>query len=229
MFPRLLAVALLVPTLTLAQEAPPQAAPAGAMPVYPATPVDPAPAPSPGPSVVHSSRRDTWYIGFGLGTGSGNTTWQSGESRSFSDLNGNRDTTNVMLNFKVGATLSPSLLLGFDWTTVRATASDELATTYSQIANYDAMLTWFPWETGLLLRGGLGLSSLTIKASSFGASGSQTYTGANLLVGAGYAFWLGDHFNLTLGLDVSAQGYGDSAGSPKSSSLWALWVGADWY
>jgi hypothetical protein len=179
--------------------------------------------------VIRRSPRDSWYIGFGLGTGTGNVTLQDGTERSFSDLNLNRDTTNVMLNFKVGATLTPTLLLGFDWTTVRATASDELATTYTQIANYDAMLTWFPWETGLLLRGGLGLSALTVKASTSGASGSSTYTGANLLVGVGYAFWLGEHFNLTLGLDVSGQGYGDSAGSPKSSALGALWVGADWY
>jgi hypothetical protein len=229
MLTRLLAVALLAPTLTLAQEAPPQAVPAAAMPVYPATPVDPAPAPPPGPAVMRASRRDSWYIGFGLGTGSGSVTLQDGSQASFSDLNLNRDTTNVMLNFKVGATLTPTLLLGFDWTTVRATASDELATTYTQIANYDAMLTWFPWETGFLLRGGVGLSALTIKASTSFASGSSTYTGANLLVGAGYAFWLGDHFNLTLGLDISAQGYGDSAGGPKSSALGALWVGADWY
>jgi hypothetical protein len=199
------------------------------MPVYPVTPVDPPAAPSPGPSVIRRSPRDAWYIGFGLGTGSGNVRLQDGSERTFSDLNGNRDTANVMLNFKVGATLAPTLLLGFDWTVVRATASDELADTFAQISNYDAMLTWFPWETGFLLRGGVGLSSLTVKASTGTASGSTTYTGANLLVGAGYAFWLGDHFNLTLGLDASAQGYGDSAGSPKSSSLWALWVGADWY
>jgi hypothetical protein len=229
MLTRLLAVALLAPTLALAQDVPPQAAPPGAMPVYPATPVEPPAAPRQGPAVLHRSPRDSWYIGFGLGTGSGNTTWQSGDSLSFSDLNGNRDTTNVLLNFKVGATLSPTLLLGFDWTVVRASASDEFADSYAQIANYDAMLTWFPWETGFLLRGGAGLSALTLKVSTAGASGTDTYTGANVLVGAGYAFWLGDRFNLTLGLDVSAQGYGDGAGSPKSSALWALWAGADWY
>jgi len=229
MLTRLLAVTLLAPTLALAQDAPPQAAPPGAMPVYPATPVGPPAAPSQGPAVIRSSPRDSWYIGFGLGTGSGLVTLQDGSERTFSDLNLNRDTTNVLLNFKVGATLTPTLLLGFDWTTVRATASDELATTYAQIANYDAMLTWFPWETGLLLRGGLGLSSLTVKGTSGTASGSTTYTGANLLVGAGYAFWLGKHFNLTVNLDVSAQGYGDSGNGPKSSSLWALWAGFDWY
>ena len=227
MLTRLFAIALLAPTLTLAQEPPPQPAPPGAVPVYPATPVNPPPPPP--PAYRASGRRDTWYIGFGLGTGNGNVALQDGSELSFSDLNLNRDTTNVALNFKVGATLTPTLLLGFDWTVVHAGASDDFATTSVQVANYDAMLTWFPWETGFLLRGGVGLSSLTLKAASGSLGGTSTYTGGNVDVGAGYAFWLGDHFNLTLNLDLSAQGYGSGTNGPKSSTLWNLWVGFDWY
>jgi hypothetical protein len=221
MLKRLMAVALLTPMLTLAQEQPaPQAAPPGAVPAYPANPVSPPP---PAPARAHT--RDSWYIGFGFGTGGGSVKGQ-GDTLSFSDMNLGRDPTNLMLNFKVGATLSPTLLLGFDLSALRSQASDSLATTAVQVTNYDAMLTWFPWETGLNLRGGVGLSVLTWDLDVLGSS---SWTGGNLDVGVGYAFWLGKSFNLTLNLDLSAQGYGSSNDAPESSTTWMLWAGFDWY
>ena len=75
MLTRLLAVALLAPTLTLAQDPlAPQTVPPAA-PTYPANPVSPPP---PAPTPYQSHSRDTWYIGFGLGTGSGNVKGQGG-------------------------------------------------------------------------------------------------------------------------------------------------------
>jgi hypothetical protein len=70
---------------------------------------------------------------------------------------------------------------------------------------------------------------MTLSAVAFGAAGATTYTGGNLSIGTGYAFWLGQSFNLTLNLDLSAQGYGGSGSGPKSSSMWQLGVGFDWY
>jgi hypothetical protein len=226
---RLLALALLAPALSLAQETPAQPAPPGAVPVYPAQPVPPPPsAPSPEPYRAHT--RSSWYIGFGLGTGNGNLKTQGGNSFSFTDVAQGGSTTNVALNFKVGGTLSQTLLLGFDLSAVSSRGTDDFgSSTTVTVTNYDAMLTWFPWETGFFLRGGAGLSAMTLSASAFGTTGSSTYTGGNVALGTGYAFWLGQNFNLTLNLDVSAQGYGNGNSGPKSSSAWALGVGFDWY
>lgn len=174
--------------------------------------------------------RDGWYIGFGLGTGAGTLTTQGGTTFSFRDVASGSDTTTVALNFKVGGTLSRSLLLGFDLSTVQTQGEDLLGNTARLgVTNYDAMLTWFPWETGFLLRGGAGLSTMTLSASAYGLSGSTTYTGANLAAGAGYAFWLGQRFNLVLNLDFSGAGYGSGTTGPKRSGMWAASLGFDWY
>lgn len=188
----LLFAALLVPTLTLAQE---------------------------------PHQRDPWYIGFGLGTGSGNVSGQ-GDTLSFKDMNAGRDPTNVALNFKAGVTLTPKLLLGLDITAVRSAAAQDGIDTAIQITNYDAMVTWFPMETGLFVRGGAGLSAMVWELDTLGSSSIR---GGNVLVGAGYAFWLGQKFNLTANLDYSVQAYGSSNDKPERSSMWALWVGFDWY
>jgi hypothetical protein len=233
---RLLVAALLVPTLSLAQEAAPPAPPAlqppppayqaapvnQPGPVYPAQPVYPAPPP---PATPRLHLRDSWYIGFGLGTGGGDVSGQS-QTLTFKDMNAGRSPTNALLNFKVGATLTPKLLLGFDVTAIRSAATDNGYTTAVQVTNYDVMLTWFPYETGLFLRGGVGLSALSWELDTLGTS---TYRGANLLVGVGYAFWIGQHFNLTANLDYSGQSYGSSTDAPERSKFWALWLGFDWY
>jgi hypothetical protein len=195
-----LAAALLAPMLTLAQEAPPAA-------YYP------------------GQQRDTWYIGFGLGTGDGSLT-RASTSYTFKEANFDRSPSNLFLNFKVGATMSPRLLLGLDITALRSTADQGGFTSAVQVTNTDAVVTFFPMERGLYLRGGVGLSSMVVSADGFSDS---TARGANILLGAGYAFWLGQKFNLTVGLDFSAQNYGSSNDQIEDSKMWALWVGADWY
>lgn len=178
-------------------------------------------------ALAQEHQRDSWYIGFGLGTGSGRVTAE-GETRTFADLNIGTP-VNVALNFKVGATIAPTMLVGFDVTAVRAQSEESGISTGVQVTNYDAVLTYFPWREGFFLRGGAGLSVLTLDVDFGGSSGVSTDTGVNLLGGVGYAFWLGQKFNLTANLDVSLQKYGGGAGEPDSSGLWALWLGFDWY
>jgi hypothetical protein len=237
---KLLLAVLLVPTLSLAQEgAPPppppptyppaptyQPAPAyQPAPVYPAQPVQPV-QPYVAPRL---HQRDSWYIGFGLGVGGGNLS-QGGTNYSFKDYQGNGSTTDVSLNFKVGATLSPRLLLGFDGSAVRSATDANGITTGVQISNYDAVVTFFPYEQGLFLRGGVGLSALSEDVAIAGyGSGTRSTKGVNVLAGVGYAWWIGQKFNLTANLDYSAQSYGSSSDKPERSSYWALWLGFDWY
>jgi hypothetical protein len=239
---RLLAALLLsLPLAAAAQVAPPPEVPPSAPAAQaapPAQPSPPAPAapaaqpaqPSPPPAYppVYAPpppRRDPWYIGFGIGSGGGEFATPSGTFK-LSDVA--PSPTTVFLNFKVGVTLTPSLLLGFDGTAIRSQGDvPTIIGTVShaiQISNYDAMLTWFPMERGFFLRGGLGLTRLTEELSNATAS----VNGANIDVGAGYAFWMGRTFNLTLNLDFSAQRYNSNDG-PSSSNFTAIWLGFDWY
>ena len=211
---RLVAPLVVCPLAVAAQEgpAPPQPSPSsGAAPVY-----------------ARTQQRDGWYIGFGVGLGDGGVSVQ-GESLSFKELNFDRDPTRIGLNFKLGWTVTPRLLLGLDITAARAQASGDGVTTAAQITNYDAVATFFPWERGLFVRGGLGLSALSLEVDGGSLEGSDTYGGTNILGGIGYAFWLGQQFNLTLNLDASKQFYGSSATEPEGSSFWMLYAGFDWY
>jgi len=258
----LAALLVALPLAAAAQSAPPPEAPpaapaeVSAPPAQPAQPSQPPPYPPPYPPPPPPAyapaqpsppppyppvyapappRRDTWYIGFGLGGGSGRVKDDTG---TYKLSDGMSDPVTVFLNFKVGATLTPRLLLGLDISALRTagTVPTGLGSTLDaaiQITNYDAMLTWFPMERGLFLRGGLGISRITAELGSGGFSGSSgvgsaSYSGVNATVGGGYAFWLGRTFNLTLNLDFSAQSYGSGSG-PSSSSYTALWVGFDWY
>lgn len=205
------------PAAVTAQPAPP--APA-------AQPAPPAPAPVPVAATSPGPKRDSWYIGFGLGSGGGKAKDETG---SYSLSEGLSDAVSVSINFKVGFTLTPSLLLGLDINGFQTsgTATGTAVDVAYQVSTYNAMVTWFPMERGLFLRGGLGLSSLSLDVTGFG---SDSVSGWNLDVGAGYAFWLGKSFNLTLNLDYAAQGYhSEKAGAPTSSNYWALWLGFDWY
>ncbi|MBL0278283.1 MAG: outer membrane beta-barrel protein [Anaeromyxobacter sp.] len=232
----LVAAALLVPALALAQEPPPpqnpvypavpvtSEAPPPQNPVYQAVPVQPAPPPALA-MAPRRHQRSPWYIGFHLGTGDGHVSGQ-GDSFTLTEMNFDRDTTKLALGFKVGATLTPRLLLGLDVNVMSAQSSEGGANTMAQINNYDLMLTWFPQGEGFLVRGGVGVSALVWDLD---ALGRETYNGVNMLVGVGYAFWLGQGWNLTVNLDYSGQSYGSSDTQPETSSFWALYLGCDWY
>jgi hypothetical protein len=245
-----LAAALLVPALALAQEAvpppppppdaPPPPPPGQTYPVYPVNPPPPAghpvypvhpvesPPPPAYPRYARSPyQRDSWYIGFGVGSGDGRISGQ-GSTSSLEEIQANGSATALTLNFKLGATVTPHLLVGLDVSAIRSAVNDSGGlSTAVQITNYDAMATWFPAGHGFFLRGGAGITVLTLE--NVFVPGTQRIDGTNLTVGAGYAWWLGRSFNLTANLDFSGQSYGSSNTRPESSSFWNLWVGFDWY
>ncbi len=235
---KIAALLVAVPLAAAAQESPPQYPPQAPPPQYaPPQQQPPAypppsyqPQPPPPQPYVRPQTRDSWYIGFGLGYADGSVKVPGETSMSFADYVG-PSPTNVFLNFKVGATLSPKLLLGFDVTAARSQWEDSGSTASLQINNYNGVVTFFPVEKGFFLRGGAGLSifNYNVDTPLFGASNSVS--GVNLLGGLGYAFWLGQKFNLTLNLDVSGQSYGSSSDPllPESSSFYSLYVGFDWY
>lgn len=209
---------------------------------YPVPRVKPAytpPVPPPkatreeAPSTVYRinvyNERGPWYIGFGFGGGNGTYTENgaTGKLRSW-DNKPNRDFPIRYFTFKVGATLTPKLLMGLNVSALRAHSDTACYSTALVISNYNLVTTWFPWREGFFLRSGGGLSLVTHK-DQYPGTKTQNHFGGNILTGVGYAFWLGRSFNLTVGADYSAQRYSGGAGKPNASQIVAGSVGFDWY
>lgn len=173
-------------------------------------------------------QRRSWYIGFGIGSGTG---WFNfpGESVSFNEMFEGFDTVTLTMNFKVGGTVLPYLLVGFDWTAIRRAGSAEGISVAAQINNYNAVVTYFPFKEGFFVRGGGGFAGAIQDVSVSGVSGSATVGGVDILVGTGYAFWLGKSFNLTLNFDFSNQFYSGKKGDPDGSGFVNFYLGFDWY
>ena len=246
---KLAALLAAIPFAAWSQEAPPAEPAPQPQPQYAPPPQQYAPPPQqyappsqqpppgyqPAAPYRRPKQRGSWYIGFGLGAAGGSIKDDSG-TYSFKEYLGDSPTS-ISLNFKIGATLSPRLLLGFDITAASSSVKRyDLVygpdTTFTaQINNYDAVVTYFPMERGLFVRGGVGFSAFVYQVRNSSGDASDSYSGVNALAGVGYAFWLLKSFNLTVGIDVSAQSYGSSsdAYAPKSSNFWSLGLGFDWY
>lgn len=212
-FAKLFALALTLcalPTLALAQptdiphEQPAQPAPPPDMqPTQPPPDMQPPPAAQPQPAphpryqpvrpgyqpnTTYSRYRSSWYIGFGIGGGSG---WVSlGDDHS--DSQGG-----VAINFKVGAVVTPQLLIGFEGSAWRYQDSEDVAI---QFNHYDAVATFFPFhDGGFFVKGGAGLGVILLDYGAWGSDTSEA--GFDLKLGLGYEFQLGRTFNL--GADLS--------------------------
>lgn len=194
---------------------PPQYAPPA--PQYPPPPTSPPPAYQP-----PRKQRGTWYIGFGIGGGEGSVDTTDQGTLDFKDLVGpGRDT--VALNFRVGATLSPNVLLGLDMGVVSAVSDSGGADRSADLSYFDAGVMFFPMERGLYFRGGIGFSEFAQELPE----GDFSANGYNVLGGVGYAFWLGRTFNLTLNLDAQRHFFDEA--NVEGGVAWSAWVGFDWY
>ncbi len=171
---------------------------------------------------VGPSRGKT-YFGFGLGAGLGAFT-VNGDSRSFSDPLAGYSTVPLALQFEAGATLSPEFLLGGDLRLVRAQSTSKDIAAGAHMIDLTCMATWYPLQRGFFVRGGAGLTALGIKAAS-----SDLVVGGGAVLGLGWAFWLGQQFNLTLNLDGSLAFFPSKVDRPSSSRFLDLYVGFGWY
>ena len=218
--PVALAQDVLAPPADAAAAMPPpaSAAPsAGSAAAVPSRPLATAP---------DAHQRGGWYIGFGLGGGGGSARIGN-ESYSFRDLLGRSGST-AAINLRVGATVTPKLLVGFD-----GGAVGDIATGPSesfQLNYYDVGAMFFPWGHGAFARAAVGRSVFSINTDGPVLYGKGTYGGWNAIGGIGYAFWLGKAFNLTLNLDYQAHFFSDTGAIDVSrGNAWSAWLGFDWY
>ena len=181
--------------------------------------------------LAETHQRDSWYIGFGLGGAFGASYEINGQENTLGDwldFWGFDKGPKISFNFKVGKTLSPKNLIGFDITAAGQSGSIAGGDGHIQINNFFLMLTHFPKEEGFFIRAGGGLSNLTFELDWGFGSVSDTVNGFGLLGGIGYAFWLGKSFNLTLNIDHSRQFY-EGGNDPENSQFTIFYLGFDWY
>jgi hypothetical protein len=165
-------------------------------------------------------------IGAGLGGVSGAKYKVNGQTISFKDrFQGSTDATSTVA-VKVatfGIALKPGLYAGLDLTGVAKAGNVPVTPTsnektYLQITDYFAALTWFPWESGLFLKAGTGISTFALAIEN----GNNTHaSGLGFLVGAGYALQLTGNHHLTLTVEQTWQSYGGSSSTKPDSSQFA--------
>jgi hypothetical protein len=167
-------------------------------------------------------------IGAGIGGASGAKFKVGGQTVSFKDrFQGSTDDTSTVA-VKVatfGIALKPGLYGGVDLTGIaksgnvpRAGAPLTLDKTYVQITDYFGALTWFPWEWGLFLKAGAGISSFALAVEN----GTTTHTsGLGFLLGAGFALQLTGAHHVTVTAEQAWQNYGGGSSTKPSSSQFA--------
>jgi hypothetical protein len=173
--------------------------------------------------------RGPWYIGFGLGTGVGSYRIQ-GERVNFRHAHG-FDSSPLQLAYQLelGATLTRNVLLGGEVSGLTSSTSDSFADSTLSLTQVLAVVTVFPRERGVFFRGGAGFATLRKEFDDGFTFARASANGVSVLGGAGYAWWLGRHFNLTLHADVSGQKYGSGSTEPTSSAAVNAYLGFRWY
>lgn len=190
----------------------------------------PAALPAPAPE------RSPWYASFAIGGGDGNLRLAApaglgARTISFHDFFGKGAAT-FAFDVEIGATVTPRLLLGGQLTMFGAGATWKRPlgeeTRSLGISNLNAVATFFPFQRGLFLKTGLGFSSIGTEHKVPRAE-KETHkaNGGNVALGAGYALWLGQRFNMSLNLDWSAQSY--RGNEFERSSFWRAGLGFAWY
>lgn len=122
-----------------------------------------------------------WYIGFGVGTGSG---------RVANDGDTATESGGTLASFKIGAVLNDNFLLGAELAGWRKEEGD----TAVQFSHMDAVATWFPSATlGGYLKAGAGFGVPSVEVDGETENGD---TGFDLRFGLGWEFRLGQSFHL---------------------------------
>ena len=165
-------------------------------------------------------------IGAGLGGASNAKFKTNGQTVTFNDVfqGSTDDTSTVAVKIATfGIALRPGLYGGLDLTGIGKSGNVPVGPntqqkTFLQITNYFGALTWFPWESGLFLKAGTGLSTFALAVQN----GTTTHaSGLGFLVGAGYALQLTGNHHVTLTVEQTWQSYGGSSSTKPDSSQFA--------
>lgn len=170
-------------------------------------------AAGPASAAKYPPDRHGFMIGFGVGGGSAGI--KDGDQREGS----------VTGNFRIGYALRPDLVLHYEgaaWTKTFDETAGDVTWTFSTSA---AALTYYPPETGLFLRGGIGLGTANVELKANGVKISDSETGFGLLVAAGWEFRLTQKFALAPQVEFAYQ----KLDTLDSSNFFDGGLGFNWY
>ncbi len=180
-------------------------------------------------------KRDTWYIGFGIGSGVGGYEVNGQEFDLDQVGQPVLDPSIFTFNFKAGATLSENLLVGADISGIRSQADGVERITGTPVSlgveliSLNVTATWFPQREGFFLRGGVGASTISANIDVGNNRYKDSSDGLGILLGTGFAFWLGDAFNLSINADAHFHNYSGDTLQPNSGDFLNIYLGCDWF
>ena len=198
-----------------------------------------AAAEQPVEEIAKPNDRGSWYIGFGIGSGIGKFT-EGKQTYTYAEyMEARRPSPDgsalISIDFQVGGTVTPQLLVGGEIAGMSRQADEggtQASLRHTQIL---ATATYFPLPDGkgLMVKGGLGLASMSYQDDEHGdlERVESEMSGYGAVAGIGYAFWLGDSFNLTLNNDFHyAMFLGDEdKNEPVSGWFDSIYLGFMWY
>jgi hypothetical protein len=185
-------------------------------PPPPPPPVRIAPYPRPPPPPVYVAPApplSPFYFNLGIGGGvqGGWDAW------------GAWSTGGLAYSVEAGGRLAPQLLVGFDLVGLSTFGNAWTGTPSTTLLDYDLVLTVFPFVRGFFLRGGGGLSTLTVTPPY---APGVTSVGSNVLLGAGWAFPVALPLHLTIGADWTWNFFSVDVGT---SYTWSMRAGIGFY
>lgn len=157
--------------------------------------------------------REGFWIGFGLGYGSLGCDDDEECDERASGTSG---------YLRMGGTLSQRLLIGGE---VNAWTKSEDGASLT-VSNFGPVLLFYPNPAGgLFLKGGLGLSTISIELGNF----EVEENGIGLTIGVGYDARVGRNFSLTPFFDIVTASYDGNATEPGGTlNRFAFGLGFTW-
>ena len=165
----------------------------------------------------------SWYIGFGFGYPGYVDRVKNNVRMKYDDV------THYTAMFRVGARINPQLLIGMESIGYNLHLYDEKTFSFTgdrvRFENYFATATFFPYEDGIFVKAGGGVSRMNIIRQR----GEEDYFGAGFVVGGGYAIKSGKYFHVTVNADFSRQYFLATAGKLSESNLAHVYLGFEWF
>jgi len=174
-----------------------------------------------GTSYAEENKKGPLY--FGLGFGDATLKFEGGSLSSYIEdssdgefQSGEDEDEYSVFHIGIGGVVNQKLHLGVDISSVKQKSTIRYYSLLGnllsgsaevQLTNYFAALSYFPFERGLFVKMGGGISKLDQKVSAFFSEDTDSYSGLGYMFGLGYDLRLLGRLHLGLHADYSKQNY----------------------
>lgn len=156
--------------------------------------------------------RNGFMIGFGLGGGG-------------AALKGGDREASVTGNFRIGYAMRPDLVLHYEGAAWTKTFDQPIGDVTWNFSTNALALTYYPPQSGLFVRGGIGLGTARVQVKTGGVKVSDDETGFGFLLAGGWEFRLTKKFALAPQVGYAYQ----ALDTLESSDFFDAGLGFNWY